>query len=173
MSKKAKPGEPLIDAMMRMAYEHAERVLVKHGDERTSLVPIFAVMARGELSIVATPWTNDGEKRMAQMLVRAKIKLDHADAYSFVSEAWMLAVDKSEYPNPGAYDGIMPSQSERRVEVVCATAVAKTDSGLDKRFMTWTIVRNGSGRIVALTPMPEPYQGSDNVAGTMTTLLDD
>ena len=31
---------------------------------------------------------------MAQMLVRAKIKLNHAEAYSFVSEAWMLSVDK-------------------------------------------------------------------------------
>ena len=55
MSKKAKPGEPLIEQMMRMAYEHAERVLVKHGDERSSLVPIFAVMADGKLNVIATP----------------------------------------------------------------------------------------------------------------------
>lgn len=173
MSKKAKPGEPLIEQMMRMAYEHAERVLVKHGDERSSLVPIFAVMADGKLDVIATPWSNDEEKRMAQMLVRAKIKLNHAEAYSFVSEAWMLSVDKSEYPNAQAYDGIMPSQSERRVEVVCVTAAAKSETGLDKRFATWTIERNASGRIVALKPMPQPYQGSDNVAGTMTTLMDD
>lgn len=169
-----KPAEPLIEMMMRWAFQHAERILVKHSGEHKDLVPIFAVMgADNKLELIATPWSNDHEKRIAQLLVRAKIKLENAKAYSFISEAWMLAVDKKEYPNAEEYDGVKPSQSERRVEVVAAVAVAKTDTGLDKRMATWEIVRNRSGRIVELKQMGEPYVAKDNVGGVMPSLMDD
>ena len=168
---KKKKDESLVDAILRMAFQHAERVLLK-SDVGASLTPVFATFAKDQVDIVATPWSNDEQKRIAQMLVRAKLIMEQCEAYSFVSEAWMLAVNKSEYPNAEDYDGIQPSKSERRVEVVVATAVAKSATGLDKRFSTWAIIRNDQGVIVELKPMKEPYQGADRVGGTMTTLMD-
>ena len=170
--KRLKPGEPLIEGLMRLAHKHAENVLL-NSPPSTSLTPVFAIFANGRLDLIATPWANDAEKRIAQMLVRARLKLDNCDAYSFVSEAWMLSVDKSEYPNAAEYDGIRPSQSDRRVEVVSAVVVAKSETGLDKLFHTWKIERDGKGSIVKLVPMPSPYQGSDNIGGAMAALMDD
>lgn len=170
--KRLKPGEPLTEGLIRLAHKHAENVLL-NSPPSTSLTPVFAVFANGKIDIFATPWADDTEKRMAQLLVRARIRLDNAEAYSFVSEAWMLSVDKSEYPNAAEYDGIRPSQSDKRVEVVSAIAVAKSAAGLDKLFHTWKIERDGKGSIVKLVPMPSPYQGSDNVGGAMAALMDD
>jgi hypothetical protein len=170
--KRLKPGEPLTEGLIRLAHKHAENVLL-NSPPSTSLTPVFAVFANGKIDIFATPWSDDTEKRMAQLLVRARIRLDNAEAYSFVSEAWMLSVDKSEYPNAAEYDGIRPSQSDKRVEVVSAIAVAKSEVGLDKLFHTWKIERDGKGSIVKLVPMPSPYQGSDNVGGAMAALMDD
>ena len=173
MAKKVKKKDrPLIDVILEMAFKHAERVLLKT-DAAAQLVPVFATFKDGDVDIIATPWNNDEQKRQAQMLIRAKLIMEKCDAYSFVSEAWMLAVNKSEFPNAEDYDGIMPSQSERRIEVVVATAVAKSETGLDKRFSTWAIIRNDQGVIVELKPMKEPYQGADSVGGTMPSLMDD
>jgi hypothetical protein len=171
MKKTLKDGEPLIDGLLRMAYRHAENVLVK-SPVGTSLTPVFATFKDGAIELFATPWSSDQEKRIAQMLVRARLKLDNCDAYSFVSEAWMLSVDKSEYPDAEEYDGIRPSQSERRVEVVCVAAVAKTETGLDKKFQTWAIERNAKGQIIGLSPKPSPAD-VDSVSGTMLSLMDD
>ena len=170
--KRLKPGEPLTEGLIRLAHKHAENVLL-NSPPSTSLTPVFAVFANGKIDIFATPWADDTEKRMAQLLVRARIRLDNAEAYSFVSEAWMLSVDKSEYPNAAEYDGIRPSQSDKRVEVVSAIAVAKSEAGLDKLFHTWKIERDRKGSIVKLVPMPSPYQGSDNIGGAMAALMDD
>jgi hypothetical protein len=171
MKKTPKDDKP-IDQMMRMAFRHAERVLVKRPLGAT-LTPVFATFKNGKVDILATPWSNDHEKRIAQMLVRAKLKLENCDGYSFVSEAWMLRVDKSEYPDAERYDGVRPSQSERRVEVVAAVAVMKSPTGLDKRMATWTIVRNDKGVIVELKPMGGDYMADANVAGEMPSLMDD
>jgi hypothetical protein len=170
-NKDDKSSEPTIDRMMRYAYEHAERVLVK-GPVGTSLTPVFATFKGKDIDLVATPWSNDEQKRIAQMLVRAKLKIENCDGYSFVSEAWMLSVDKSEYPDAEEYDGIRPSQSERRIEVVCVAAVVKTETGLDKKFQTWAIERNAQGRIIELNPKPSPAD-VDSVSGTMLSLMDD
>src|SRR5258708_3034083 len=96
----------LVADLMGMAYGQAENVLVKLHTEHKALIPTFLVMSGTKVEIFACPWQNDDQKHMAQDLIRARMKAQKSNAYSFVSEAWMLVGDRDDFePQRGSAEG--------------------------------------------------------------------
>ncbi len=167
----------LVADLMGMAYGQAENVLVKLHTEHKALIPTFLVMSGTKVEIFACPWQNDDQKHMAQDLIRARMKAQKSNAYSFVSEAWMLVVDRDDFEaqRRSAEGALQPSKSERRVEVVAVVACAKHDAGMARDFQLWNIIRDATGEITALEKhvLPGDGDGPSSVGGEFPTLLDD
>jgi hypothetical protein len=165
----------LVADLMGMAYGQAHGVLVQRSAEHKQLVPTFLVMTGAKVEIFACPWQSDQEKYMAQDLIRARMKAQKSQAYSFLSEAWMLVVDQADFEaQKRAESGVLrPSQSERRIEVVTIVACAKHESGMARAFQMWNIIRDDQGTITALEKHILPGDGPESVGGEFPTMLDD
>lgn len=168
-------AKKLVADLIGMAHGQAENVLVRLSAEHKQLVPTFLVMTGSRVEIFACPWQSDEQKYMAQDLIRARMKAQGSQAYSFLSEAWMLVVDKDEHDENErkGVTHLQPSQSERRIEVVTAVACAKHDAGMARDFGMWNIVRNDQGDISALETHIFPDGAPIDVGGEFPTLLDD
>lgn len=98
--------------MIEGAYEVAKKLVEE--DQEKELVPIFIEMkADGVADILATPFGDDEQKDLLAALLRAKFKADGCTCYIHVSEAWSVCYNRKE-----EWNGLRPSQSERRREVV-------------------------------------------------------
>lgn len=60
-----------------------------------------------KLIVLDTPWENEREKEASAALMRMFLRLFDADAYSFITEAWMGMIK-----DPTKYDGRPPSEMD-------------------------------------------------------------
>ncbi|MCU1496045.1 MAG: hypothetical protein JWO62_3809 [Acidimicrobiaceae bacterium] len=118
----------------------------------------FAVKANGHMAVLITPWQNEEEK--VEMLEEIKQLFSEEDvvSYCLVSEAWMSKTCLDE--------GIAPSESSDRIEVVLLTASSHTET----QGKALRMIRGENGDIIDLELMPE-NQEVKSMQGRMTTLL--
>jgi len=134
---------PDLDDLVRLAGEHAERVLVK--ERQPQLLATYLLFSPAGTFIVPCMWRSDIQKQLMVLEVRHLARDRHARAASFVSEGWMVqrSTDKPQWDLP-------PSQDPKRQEVVIAYA---TD-GAAKKAMRWQIVRDKpGGRVISLVQL--------------------
>lgn len=87
---------------------------IKHIEEGEGVVPHFiAIDAESNLYCYMTPWSGEEEKDAIVELLRAEFRKIKAVGYVFVSEAWVLALEKGEQPPEGSYE-----HDPRRKEVL-------------------------------------------------------
>jgi hypothetical protein len=129
-----------LDQLTENAAEHARRILVDRPE--ATLLPTFLIQGRDRLSIVGTPFDGELEKDIVADAIRFTLKMEHANSYSFMSEAWMITQALDE-------PYIQPAKSDRRREVVIIVAVSRDGDG---RMRTYEIKRNDKGIVTELTP---------------------
>lgn len=139
--------------LVRLAGEHAHRVLLEEGKGLGQLMPTFYLIVPppGRDVNVGAPWASTEEKIAALAEVK---RLSHeigAIGASFVSEVWLRSVPK---PWHAARTDLTtpPSESPDRIEAVFAIA---TD-GVRTEVGWWQIVRDRpGGRIISLVEEKE------------------
>jgi hypothetical protein len=151
-----------LDDMIRLAREHATRVMVGSKDE---LTPAWLVISgKGAIEIFATPWGNNLEKQLVIETMRDVMRENHATAYSMLTEAWMLRVHGVGITEEN-YKGPMPSESPDRQE--CVVIMAANRDG-EHRYQSMETVRGDEGKCVELRPL----SGSeDRFTGIFDNLL--
>jgi hypothetical protein len=133
-----------LDDMVRLAREHATRVMVGTKEE---LVPSWLVITgKGAIEIFATPWGNNREKHIVIETMRDIMREKSATSYSMVTEAWMLHVQGVGVTEEN-YKGPMPSESPDRQE--CVVIMAANKDG-EHRYETLETVRGDKGKCVEL-----------------------
>jgi hypothetical protein len=152
-----------LDEMVKLAREHATRVMVGLQDE---LTPAWLLItAKGDIEIFATPWGNNREKHLVIETMRDVMREKHAAAYSMLTEAWMLRVTGDAAK--GEYKGPMPSESPDRQE--CVVIMAANRDG-EHRYETLETVRGAEGKCVELRQLSGT---EDRFTGVFDNLLDD
>ena len=140
---------------------HAEKTLVKDG----FLAPLFIVVDRdGQIHIVPASFSDEETKRFFIDLVRMTAIAVDADAVIARMESWAVLGD----PPP---EGVSPSQSDRRVEVVAVFMCAHVGKRTMRRASIREIIRNDDGNAVGVWNINLPENDSDQSAGTMFDLL--
>ena len=139
------PPNPQLDKLVRLAVEHAERVLI--GKDGASIMPSFVIeSANGQIAIVATPWTSERDKELTVLALRATMRKAGVERYSFISEAWMAVAAPGTERKARLADHEMPSQRPDRIEVVIITASDATEV----RSAMLRIIRGEAGTVVRL-----------------------
>jgi hypothetical protein len=118
-----------LEELLDFGREHAEKSLI--GVKGAQLLPTFHIQFTDRPpAIMATPWRNDREKRMAIGAIRAAIQHFRAsiDSYSFMTEAWLATQTHA----PRSTD-LPPSEREDRKECVIITCCNK-DGGFMRAF---------------------------------------
>jgi hypothetical protein len=117
---------------------------------RQDLMPSWVIITgSGEARIIGTPWNNEAEKEATGMYIRAQLRKTNAQAYSFVTEAWMAEAPQDWDPGTPLPDKDRPAERADRKEVVIACA---TD-GQRTQWRQWCIVRDWNEQIRQLEPM--------------------
>ena len=144
---------------------HAERIL---GEEGT-VHPLFAVVdAQGRTRPVAADFSSEDAKDASFAIVRLMCAADDAVAVFHQSEAWLVLGDVAP--------GISASRSERRVEVLLVSCVARVDGAIQQKVSVREIERDLVGAMsglcdVAMLGLSGPgLQGMD-LEGRMMDLL--
>lgn len=143
----------LIDKVSNLVTGH-----FKQAPDESIPPTFFAIKANGDMAVMMTPWANNEEKEAMLQAVEQLFAKEDVVSYCLVSEAWASKTCFDE--------GVAPSQSTDRVEVVLLTAASHTET----QGKTLRIIRGENGDIIDL----EPVEGNDamkSVAGRMTTLL--
>lgn len=126
--------------------DHAEATLLREG----SVAPLFAVVAAdGKNAVLAADFSDDEAKRRSLEVVRLAAMAADARAVFMRMESWLVLGD----PLP---EGLSPSRSDRRVEVLMVAALARSGEGLEKRFSLREIVRGEDGLPVSLRELSSP-----------------
>lgn len=137
----------IIDTLLSLNEQLArDTLLVQHQD----LPPTWVIIdGHNKPHIHKTPWADDHEKRLAEVLIRAIVRASKAQAYSFLTEAWMAVAPKNWDPDkePLAQKD-RPMNRADREEVVLAFA---TD-GTQREWRQWAIRRNWNEQIITLEP---------------------
>lgn len=140
-----------LDGLLDMGERHARDILLRRGEK--SIAPFFHLVGPpGEDDrLVGAWWTNDAEKEATAEAVARLARDMQARAVMFVSEAWVVALTRSE-SRKAFEDGyvLAPAHDPRRIEVVALTA--RDDQG--KTVARDLIMeRDAKGKIIALEPL--------------------
>jgi len=145
--------------------EHAERTLREEG----TVHPLFTVVdAQGRTRPVAANFSSEEAKDASFAIVRLMCVADAAVAVFHRSEAWLVLGDVAP--------GISASQSERRVEVLLVSCVARLEEAIQQEVSVREIKREIVGAVSGLRGVAVPglgcpgLQGMD-LKGRMMTLL--
>jgi hypothetical protein len=95
--------------------------------------------------IMPAGWHDPEEREQTICVVRLLGVASDAVCISMVSEAWSLALSKSDNPD------ILPSQSERRVEVVSVALAVRGKDSIDMTMDQRPIERDAKGAFVGLS----------------------
>jgi hypothetical protein len=153
-----------LDDMVRLAREHATRVMV---GSKAELTPAWLLItAKGDIEIFATPWGDDRQKRTVIEVMRDVMREKHATAYSMVTEAWMARATAEEAKS-AEYSGLPPSQRADRQEAVVIMAANKDG---EHRYETLATMRGDKGKCVELRQLSGT---EDQFTGIFDNLLDD
>lgn len=150
-----------LETLVKMAYDQAKRVIIEH---KKPLMPTWLIVDdKGRAFVMGTPWKDDLDKMMIEVMLRYEFKERKTVAYSVVTEAWMSRCKMSEKgPFP------RPSKDPDRIEVVIACA---TD-GKTKVLRSWEIKRNHLELAVKLEELPEVHE-EVQAESWMLTLLEE
>ena len=123
--------------------------------KQRSMMPTWLLINQtANVMIVGTPWENDDDKARVRKLMRAHMKKLAVVAYSFVTEAWQVTIERDEIDlaRMTVFDEMRrPSHRGDREEVVMACAATATEV----KWRTWRIVREATTeRIVDLKEKP-------------------
>ena len=134
----------LLDKLIELAYNHAAKQLLAL--KRRELQPTWLLInEEGNARILATPWRNDLEKRLAELFMKVQMAEHGTVAYSFVTEAWASIPPEGWRPGqPRTFPE--PRNDPARREMVIALA-ATSDS---HRMKSWLIHRNHLEQIAGL-----------------------
>lgn len=139
---------------LRFDIEFAKQMVLEQG----SCANILVVYVRGKAPMILQPPRDLSRDTVAGYL-RAVCIAEDAEAFGFISEAWMRIVDRRDREteaehNERAY-GIAPSQAEDRIEVVIAELVWRDDGGERRTMHEFReIVRDAKGEPVGFRPGP-------------------
>ena len=153
-----------LDEMVKLAREHATRVMVGLQDD---LTPAWLLItAKGDIEIFMTPWGNDREKHLVIETMRDIMREKRATAYSMLTEAWMACATPEETKS-GDYSGLPPSQRADRQE--CVVMMAADKAG-DSRYQSLETVREAEGKCIELRQLSTV---EDRFTGIFDNLLMD
>jgi hypothetical protein len=142
-----------LDDMIRLAFQHAHTVLIEF--KQKSLIPAFSILKPDQtVAIVGTPWANDEEKKTMLLWMKQYLKDEGSIAYCVVGEAWLATYSQVELRN----DFVMPSKSDRRIEVVIAVAA---DREGHKVMRAHEIIRNTDGAVIGFAEAQAPTSFTD------------
>ena len=138
-----------VDTLISLAEQQARNVLLVLRER--SLMPTWVIIDKdGQPRIRATPWENDAEKRLAELLIRLEIRSLQARAYSFVTEAWEALAPKDWDPKTPLPEKDRAANRPEREEVVLAFA----SDGQQRKCCKWVIRRDWNEQIIGLeTPV--------------------
>ena len=124
---------------------HAEKTLCEEGTVR----PLFTVIdEQGHIRPVAVDFSTEEAKDESFAMVRLICAADAAVAVFHRSEAWLVISD--------AAPCISASQSERRIEVLLVSCVARVDGALMWKVSIREIVRDFLGAVSSLRDIAVP-----------------
>ncbi len=133
---------------------HAERTLREEG----AVHPLFAVVdAQGRTRPVAADFSSEGAKDVSFAIVRLMCAADAAVAVFHRTEAWLVLGDVAP--------GLSPSQSERRVEVLLVSCVARVDEVIQQTVSLREIARDLVGALAGLRDLAVPGLGGTGLHG--------
>jgi len=144
---------------------HAERTLHEEG----TVHPLFAVVdAQGRTRPVAADFSSEEAKDASFAIVRLMCMADDAVAVLHRSEAWLVLGDVAP--------GLSAFQSERRVEVLLVSCVARVDEAIQQKVSVREIERDLVGAVSGLRGVAVPRLGGPRLQGMglkgrMMTLL--
>jgi hypothetical protein len=164
-----KDDEALIAFLLDAGEAQARNVLLK--DKVKQLIQLWHIVAPDVNAIIATPWTDDEGKEMAQHLVREKLTELKAKAYCLTLEGWVSRYDEGEFdPNMKTLPKVMPSGRINRVEIVSIFASTRAM----KKMRMLSIVRNpDTQKIIDLKVMKLGADDGGQVGGSMASLFDE
>jgi hypothetical protein len=131
-----------LNELTEAAVRHARNALLDQPG--ASLLPTFLIQGRDRTTIVGTPFDGDLEKDIVADAVRFMLKHEHADSYSFMSEAWVTRQLPGE-------PYLQPAKSDKRREAVVVIAVDRAGAG---RMQAYEIERNDQGVVIELKAQP-------------------
>jgi len=147
------------DVRWRQELAYAKKVLFEDG----IVHPLYAVVREDGVTMPVAANFEDGQaKDRSLMVVRLLAVASNAIAVIHRAEAWIVAGDLAE--------GISPSQSDRRREVLVVTAQVRLKGKTVQRFSLREIERGDEGRPVALRGLQLP-KSDGNLEGPMADLL--
>jgi len=99
-------------------------------------MPMFFIKSKKGIAVVGTPFNDSDSKDMATAGIRMLCESSDADFFIFVTEGWARQVD-----DPKKWDGVMPSQSPDRKEVLLIMVNLRDGTVFQRSF---GIKRSGS-----------------------------
>ena len=133
---------------------HAEKTLCEEGTMR----PLFTVVdEQGHARSVAADFSSEEAKDASFAMVRLICAADAAVAVLHRSEAWLVISD--------AAPCISASLSERRIEVLLVSCVARVDGVLMRKVSVREIVRDLVGAVSSLRDVAVPGLGDAGLQG--------
>lgn len=138
---------------------HAEKTLLRDG----FVSPLFVVRGvDGTECVIPASFASPEDKSRAYDLVRLMAVACDAELVMSRAESWLVLGQLPE--------GIAPSQSERRIEVVSLTMSARVGKRVVNRSSLREIMRDTDGKPTGLTEVGLP-KGKLDMAGPMFELL--
>jgi hypothetical protein len=138
---------------------HAEATLRRDG----FVSPLFAVLgADGSERVIPASFASPEDKSRAYDLVRLMAIACDAELVMCRAESWLVL---GQLP-----DGIAPSQSDRRIEVVSVVMSARVGRRVVQRSSLREIMRDADGKPTGLAEVRLP-KGKLDMAGPMFELL--
>lgn len=133
---------------------HAEWTLREEG----AVHPLFAVVdAQGRTRPVAADFSSEEAKDVSFAVVRLMCAADAAVAVFHRTEAWLVLGDVAP--------GLSASQSERRVEVLLVSCVARVDEAIQQKVSVREIARDLVGAVAGLRDLAVPGLGGTGLQG--------
>ena len=133
---------------------HAERTLREEG----AVHPLFAVVdTQGRTRPVAADFSSEEAKDVSFAIVRLMCAADAAVAVFHRTEAWLVLGDVAP--------GLSVSQSERRVEVLLVSCVARVDEAIQQTMSVREIERDLVGGVAGLRDLAVPGLGGTGLQG--------
>ena len=143
-----------------IAAENAARMFLESDDHE--VIPMWhAVQGNNEHALIATPWSNDMEKRIAVEMMRDYFRTFHVKRYAFIVEAWTAQVSTMREVD----EGPRPSEHPDRREVLMISAEDRSGETIMGHYY---ILRpeHGPPKLSPLDVMPY-----DQMSGRMMGLL--
>lgn len=125
---------------LREAADAAMEVATKIFEELGSVGPIWLIEKPDGNAVVHTQFTGDDSKDTMVALIKEKFGAT-ATRIIFIAEAWMRRMQ-------GPFDGIRPSESPNRIEVIHLLAEDRTGGQISMQ----RIIDRSSGKVKLLPP---------------------